>query len=296
MAKHMGGFFMELCKNKIDVHIHTMDIEPEFKHLAEAPSAIDIIEKYKINGIEKGILQTLVSPESRRFLITTENAMEVSKKYNEKFHFAMGLDPRMFKNTENADFTPLLKYYKSKGAVSVGEMTANLYFDDPLYDNLLSQCADFDLPVTIHISPKVGLAYGIVDEAGLYRLEKMLKKYPKLKIIGHSWDFWNYLYKDTEVKKSEEGRLFELFGKYDNFYADFSAGSGFTAIRKDEINGLKFINTFKDRVMFGTDCLFDNEGFNPLALWLDENYLNGNLSKELYFNFCRENAVKIFKL
>ena len=284
---------MQLCKNKIDVHIHTMDIDPIIRNIAEGPSPEKIIENYKINGIEKGILQTLVSPESRRFIITTESAMSIAEKYKKNFHFAIGLDPRMYTNSEKSDFAPLFEYYKSKGAVSVGEMTANLYFDDPLYDNLLSQCADFNLPVTIHISPKVGLAYGIVDEAGLYRLEKMLKKYPKLKIIGHSWDFWNYLYKDTEVKKSEEGRLFELFSKYENLYADFSAGSGFTAIKKDEINGLKFINAFKDRVMFGTDCSFDKDGINPLAHWLDLNYLNGTLSKELYFNFCRENAVRI---
>ena len=161
---------------------------------------------------------------------------------------------------------------------------------------MLYYCAEYDLPVTIHVSPKLNLAYGVVDGEGLYRLEKMLKKYPKLKIVGHSWDFWNYIYKDSEIKKSEEGRLFELFSKYENLYADFSAGSGFTAIRKDEANGFKFLNSFKDRVMFGTDISFDAEGINPLSKFFDEKYLNGEISKELYFNFCRENAKKLYKL
>lgn len=288
---------MELCKNKIDVHIHAMENELLVKDIWEAPLPETVIENYKKSGIEKGILQALVSPESRRFIMTTETVMHIKDKYPASFNFAIGIDPRMFGNNEKADFSKIFEFYKQRGAVSVGEMTANLYFDDPLYDNLLAQCAEFDLPVTIHVSPKVGLAYGVVDEEGLFRIEKMLKKYPKLKVIGHSWDFWNYIYKSREIVKSEEGRLFELFGKYENLYADFSAGSGFTAIKKDEANGFKFLNTFSDRVMFGTDCSFRAEdGVSPLSEWIDEKYVNGAISKELYFKFCRENAVKLFKL
>ena len=290
---------MELCKNKIDVHIHAMENELPVKDMWEAPLPETVIENYKKSGIEKGILQALVSPESRRFIMTTETVMHIKDKYPESFNFAIGIDPRMFSNNEKADFSKIFEFYKQRGAVSVGEMTANLYFDDPLYDNLLAQCAEFDLPVTIHVSPKVGLAYGVVDEEGLFRIEKMLKKYPKLKIIGHSWDFWNYIYKSKsrEIIKSGEGRLFELFGKYENLYADFSAGSGFTAIKKDEANGFKFLNAFSDRVMFGTDCSFRAEdGVSPLSQWIDEKYVRGEISKELYFKFCRENAVELFEL
>ena len=196
---------MELCKNKIDVHIHAMENELPVKDMWEAPLPETVIENYKKSGIEKGILQALVSPESRRFIMTTETVMHIKDKYPESFNFAIGIDPRMFGNNEKADFSKIFEFYKQRGAVSVGEMTANLYFDDPLYDNLLAQCAEFDLPVTIHVSPKVGLAYGVVDEEGLFRIEKMLKKYPKLKVIGHSWDYWNYIYKNREIVKSEEG-------------------------------------------------------------------------------------------
>ena len=61
---------------------------------------------------------------------------------------------------------------------------------------------------------------------------KMLKKYPKLKIFGHSQAFWAHMSKDVDREimkgypkgKVEKGRLWELFEKYDNIFGDMSAG------------------------------------------------------------------------
>ena len=50
------------------------------------------------------------------------------------------------------------------------------------YDTRFGYCAELDLPVTIHIAPQFGGYYGIVDELGLPRIEKMLKRHPKLKL------------------------------------------------------------------------------------------------------------------
>ena len=44
-----------------------------------------------------------------------------------------------------------------------------------MVDNLLARCAENNLPVIIHISPALRYNYGLVDEMGLPRLEKMLK-------------------------------------------------------------------------------------------------------------------------
>ena len=71
----------------------------------------------------------------------------------------------------DSDFGKLIEAYKALGAKAVGEVTGNLHFDGPLYDNMLAQCAEHDIPVTIHISPELNWSYGVVDEPGLFRLE-----------------------------------------------------------------------------------------------------------------------------
>lgn len=293
---------MPICNQKIDIHAHATLIKyPDKNFVFLSPDAL--LEKYKEYGISQGLLLPLISPEHHAFITPTEMVETIVSDYPDHFYGAMGLDPRMLNNLPNSDFGPLMEYYKARGAKSVGEMTANINFDDPLYDNLLAQCAEHDLPVTIHISPAVGYDYGVVDEPGLPRLEKMLKKYPKLKIFGHSQAFWAHISTnvDSELMKRYPtgkvipGRLYELFEKYDNLYGDLSAGSGFNALFRDVENGLKFLDIFQDRLMFGCDfCRPHDSG--KLAMWLDRMYTEGNLSPEVYLKVCRENAIRILNL
>ena len=295
---------MPICNRKIDIHAHAILTDCPDPYLVTMPSPESVLARYDRLGIEKGLLLPIVSADSMPFVITTEIARQVTERYPDRFYFAMGLDPRMCGHTEKADFGPLMEFYRSKGAKGVGEVTANLYLDDPLYDNMLAQCAEHDMPVTIHISPEVGFTYGMVDEPGLYRLEKMLKKYPKLKILAHSAAFWTHMSKDVTVAdmkrypepgKVVPGRLWELFEKYENLYADLSAYSGYYALVRDEENGLRFLKTFRERMLFGCDfCLPDQDG--KLAMWLDKCYLNGDLSEDVYWDICRNNAVRLLNL
>lgn len=295
---------MPICNNKIDVHahaIHTTFTDIDICHL---PTPESVLARYDQAGIEKGMLLPLVSAEARNLMSTTEQVMDIAKEFPGRFFFAMGLDPRMMGHSVNADFGKLIEAYKALGAKAVGEVTGNLYFDCPLYDNMLAQCAEHDIPVTIHISPELGWSYGVVDEPGLHRLEKMLKKYPKLRLFGHSTALWAHMAAGTTVedmKKYPEpgkivpGRLWELFEKYDNFYGDLSANSAFFALTRDEENGLNFLDTFQDKMMFGCDLCAPWDTCR-LAKWLDEKYLNGSLSEEAYWKICRENAVRLLKL
>lgn len=295
---------MPICNNKIDVHAHAIHSTFTDTDICMLSSPESVLARYDQAGIEKGLLLPLTSAEARNVMSTTEQVMEIAKEYPDRFLFAMGLDPRMMGNSVNADFGKLIEAYKALGAKAVGEVTGNLYFDDPLYDNMLAQCAEHDIPVIIHVSPEVGWSYGVVDEPGLYRLEKMLKKYPKLRIFGHSTALWAHMSAGTtaeDMKKYPEpgkfvpGRLWELFAKYDNFYGDLSAGSAFYALTRDEENGLNFLNTFQDKMLFGCDlCLPGNVCL--LAHWLDKKYLDGSLSEEVYWKVCRENAVRQLKL
>ena len=102
--------------------------------------------------------------------------------------------------------------------------------------------------------------YGIIDELGLPRLEKMLKKHPKLKIFGHSQCFWSEIGENSEELRNtypegkvKNGRLPELLRKYENLYCDLSAGSGANALMRDREHAARFIEEFSDRLLYGCD-------------------------------------------
>lgn len=295
---------MPVCNRKIDIHAHAILTDCPDLYMVGLLTPEEVLSHYDQFGIEKGLLLPLTTADSLPFIVSTETTMRIVNMYPDRFLFGMGLDPRMCGNRADADFGPLMDFYQSKGALTVGEVTANLYLDDPRYDNLFAQCAERGLPVTIHISPEVGFTYGMVDEPGLYRLEKMLRKYPKLKILAHSPAFWAHMAADVTAEdmkrypqpgKIKPGRLWELFAECENLYADLSGGSGFYALSRDEENGLRFLETFRDRMLFGCDfCTPSHTGL--LAMWLDSCCLEGRLSEETYLKICRENAVKLLKL
>lgn len=293
---------MPVCKNKIDIHAHISPANtyPAFGSFINCD---DLIAKYDQLGVEKGLLMALISPERRSFPVLTEHVMQVAEQHPDRFMFAIGLDPRMSSYSPTADFRPILEWYKAKGAKAVGEMTANLPFDHPLYDNMLAQCAELDLPVTIHMCPGVGVSYGVVDEPGLPRLERMLKKHRNLTIFGHSQCFWAHMSacEDAETMggypsgKVTPGKLWSLMDECENLYCDLSAGSGYNALARDPENGFRFLEKYQDRILFGQDIAYAKDN-PPLSGWLDEMYLAGNISETVYWKVCRENAVRVLKL
>jgi predicted TIM-barrel fold metal-dependent hydrolase len=158
------------------------------------------------------------------------------------------------------------------------------------------------MPVLFHIGPQVGGCYGIVDDLGLPRLEKMLKKFPGLQFIGHSQPFWAEIGADaTEANRNSyptgkvvPGRLIELFELYPNLYGDMSAGSGFNAVARDPEFGYAFIEKYQDRLYFGTDiCAPEND--MQLSFWLDEAVQNKKISQTAYEKVCRGNALKLLE-
>jgi predicted TIM-barrel fold metal-dependent hydrolase len=200
-----------------------------------------IKKKYDELGIEKGILLPEVSPECGFSIQSNEEVYELTKKYSDLFYWFCSLDPRMGNNSPTTDFSYFLNHYKSLGAKGMGELMANLYVDDPLMENLFFHCAECNMPVIIHIAPSTYGYYGIIDDLGLPRLEKIIKKYPKLKILGHSQPFWAEIGNDVTDEnrnsypegKVKEGRIVKLMREYENLYGDMSAGSGFNAISRD---------------------------------------------------------------
>lgn len=293
---------------KIDVHAHATPFPQFAPNLLTGEKLIspeELIKKYDELNIEKGILLPLTSGEYHPEQITSSDCAYTASRFPDRFLWFCGIDPRANGHDENANLSTLINHYKSLGAKGVGECTPQLYFDDKFMDNFLYHCAECDMPVTIHLAPKVGGYYGIIDDVGLYRMEKMLKKHKKLKILGHSAMFWSHISGDVTFEtlnsypsgKVKEGRLANLLRDYENLYCDFSACSGMNAITRDKEYGLRFLEEFADKVMYGCDICTNSQNFAlDFDAILDEFVKDGSMSKENYYKFVRGNAIKVLKL
>lgn len=294
---------MEFVK-KIDVHAHTtMWDKALLQPGVTMATPSELRESFAKMGVDKAFFLPLISPEHRFCLQTNEEAEYVANQNADLFYWFCNVDPRMGRNRADSDLSKILGEYKRRGAIGVGEVTANLYTDDPLMENFFYHCAECDLPVTVHMTAYASGSYGIIDDMGLPRLEKMLKKYPKLRILGHSACFWCEISRDVTEDMREgypkgkvsPGRVVELLREYPNLYCDLSAGGGFNAISRDEEFGYRFIEEFSDRLMYGADLSVAGQ-MSPLVGWLDEGYAKGCISYENYKKVCRGNAIRVFGL
>ena len=64
-----------------------------------------------------------------------------------------------------------------------GEITANMYFDDPYVENLFITVKNVKCRCCFHIGPTIGGCYGLVDSC-LPRLEKELDKFPDYNLLA----------------------------------------------------------------------------------------------------------------
>jgi predicted TIM-barrel fold metal-dependent hydrolase len=294
----MGGNIMR----KIDIHANTRMTAgiPRMGSGTTYASPEQLIERYKELGIEKSVILPGVNLECGQHIQSNEEAIALVEKYPELFYWYCNIDPRMGKNRSDTDLSYFLNYYKRLGAKGVGEVCANMYFDDPFMENLFYHCEKCGMPLLFHIGPQIGGCYGIVDDIGLHRLEKELAKFPKLIFIGHSQPFWAEISSDVTAEnrnrypkgKVSEGRVVKLMRKYPNLYGDLSAGSGYNAVSRDPEFGYAFIEEFQDRLLFGTDiCSPDDD--RKLSFWLDKAAGDGMISQKAYARVCRENALRL---
>ncbi|MBQ9773400.1 MAG: amidohydrolase family protein [Clostridia bacterium] len=293
---------------KIDIHAHVTAFPqyaaPNRNDGYRMPSAEELFVFYDKLNIEKGVLLPIISPEATCLPMTNENCKWLADQFPERFVWFCNVDPRAINNSPKSDFAFLLHHYRALGARGVGEMTSNIYADDPRMDALFGACEKEKMPVTIHIAPEPQGYYGIVDEMGLPRLEKMLKKHPELVILGHSQPFWAEIGECTEEirntypsGKVKEGQLPKLLREYGNLYCDLSAGSAANALMRDRDYAARFIEEFADRLYYGCDiCAVHNTHPYTFNDFLDGMRETGEISEENYRKIVRENAVKLLGL
>ena len=162
------------------------------------------------------------------------------------------------------------------------------------------------MPVVFHCTGQGHGVYGLYDEVGLPRLEKLLTSAPDTIIVGHAPGFWSeisgritpeskFLYPEGRIDK--EGSLSKLLRKYKNLYADISGTSGFNAISRDKDYGIKFLDEFQDRILFGTDTVYgDKAGRRPHLEYLRDLLSEGHINEQVFNNVTGENALKVMKL
>ena len=286
----------------IDIHVHIAR-----NHSAPGsggryyPTPEEMLGFMDEAGIDMAVVMARVSPECGIRLVPPADVLEMCALHPKRLIPFCNLDPRMLTNGPDADFRPMLRYYRECGCKGIGEYLPNLPFDDPLNMNLFRQAAEMGMPITFHIGPTLGGCYGCYDELGLPRLEKVMREIPDLKLFGHSQPFWSEIGADvTEQTRGgypkgpvKEGRLVHLMRTYPNLYGDLSAGSGLNAISRDPAFGYGFMTEFQDRLFFGTDICSHNVADWSEVTYLKESLDQGGISREVYDKITWKNANRV---
>ncbi|MHA1731187.1 MAG: amidohydrolase family protein [Promethearchaeota archaeon] len=290
----------------VDIHVHTHDPPgiPRSWGGDTFATPAQVIARYEELGIEKGVILPWVNPECAYIFNSHEEVLEICEKHGKWFVPFCNVDPRMVSNSPDAPLLNVLLYYQDRGCRGVGEVCANLPFDDPLVENLLRACELAGMPFLFHVAVQIGGLYGLYDNPGLPRLEGALRKFPDLVFLGHSQAFWSEIgplhdpaerggYPTGPVE--EPGRVVELMRRYPNLHGDLSAWSGYNAISRDEDFGASFLEEFQDRLYFGTD-LCSPGGEVPQVQYLLRLRDEGKISNAAFRKIARENAVALLGL
>ncbi len=296
----------------IDIHAHAYRKPVPF--VCEFRTAEQVISLYDEQGIDKGVLLPIVSPEIY-FPQANEDILEMAAQYPDRFIPFCNIDPRVLTNSADAPLDRVLRYYRDQGCKGLGEVMINLPMIHPLVQNLFKHAQDVGFPVIFDGSALVGGDFGLYDEPGLPQLEYTLRRFPRLVMLGHGPIFWAEIGPlETPGQRGggftpdggefppdpptgpikEEGVVPKLFRRYPNLYGDLSDLNPFNALTRDPEYGPKFVEEFQDRLLFGTDCVV------PMPLHTAEMLIEWRDSKkisETAFNkVARENAMKLLNL
>jgi len=288
----------------IDIHVHAQRFSgPLRSNNRDFSSPEWLIERYDKIDVDKAVLLPLVSPECRYTITTTEEMLDICERYPDRFIPFCNVDPRAISDGPDAPLDKLLSYYRDRGCKGIGEVTANLRFDDPRVENLFRHCEALGLPLTFHISPTMGGNYGLYDDPGLPLLDNALAKFPNLIFLGHSQAFWVEIaplesssrnsYPKSPI--AEEGAVPRLMREHPNLHGDLSAGSGHNALARDIDYAARFLEEFQDRLYFGTDiCAPDTP--TPLVDLMRSMRDEGRISEAVFNKIAHENAVRLLGL
>ncbi len=290
----------------IDAHLHTVRRKGLPRNAAGAnyPTPEELMAMMDRTGVDRGILLPSLSPECSFQRSTNEDVLEVCEAYPGRFYPFCNVDPRAGSNSPDADLSFHLEYYRGRGCLGVGEITANLEFNDPLVQNLFRHCERCRMPVLFHIGPQRGGCYGLIDALGLPGLEASLEAFPKLTFIGHSQPFWAEISGDATPANRNTyppgpvtpgGALPRLMEAHANLYCGWDANSGYNALTRDPEFGWSFMERFHERILFGTD-ICDPGNDHRHAEYLRASRGAARISEAAFENISWLTANRLFRL
>src|SRR5687768_763615 len=138
-----------------------------------------------------------------------------------------------------------------------GEWKFRMMFDDERCIALFRKAGALKCPVVLHLDAPTlpDRATGAPIEQEMWfggtidRLERALQLCPETTFIGHAPGFWRYISGDEAScpdaygagPVTPGGRVPQLLDRYENLYADLSAGSSLGALRRDPKHGREFV-------------------------------------------------------
>jgi len=288
----------------IDFHTH---IGRAGKRRTDSLEPVELVLKMDKRGIDKSVVLPLHDSPSGWYYSTTETVLAAYNQFPNRIIPFAQIDPRFGDNLPTTDFSNLLAEYKERGCLGVGEITANMYFDDAMVINLARQSGEAGLPVLFHAAHRIGGTYGLVDDLGLPRLEKLINEAPDTILVAHGPAWWSEISADATDETrggypkgpvTSPGRVAQLLEIYPNLYGELSAGSGFNGITRDPEYGLKFLDDFQDKILFGTDTLNRNmnEDQVPIVGFMKRILEDGQITPEAHAKITNENAKKLLGL
>ena len=287
----------------IDVHAHIGRLNPDRREMLDAN---DLVNKMDVWGIDKSCVHCLSEhPEAHYLESDTEDVIAACSKYPDRLIPFCLIDPRFGTNDDKMDFSYRLEEYVARGCKGMGEMLPKMYFDDPRCLNLFRQVGEFGLPIIFDMNDSPN-HYGLRDDYGLPRLEKALQECPNTVLVGHGPTFWAEISKEVPEQRAgypngpvvPGGAVPRLMEKYENLWADLSAGSGYTGITRDEQFGLEFLDQFQDKLMFGTDhcSRYINNPEAPIVDFMQRVREEKLLSEEACDKMASGNAIRLMDL
>lgn len=290
-------------KGIIDFHTHIGRVG---KEPTVTLDAADLVRKMDRHGIEMSVVLPLHdSPCGWYLSCTTEDVIRETNRFPGRLIPFCQIDPRFGNNSARTDFSSLLEEYKARGCRGVGEMIANLYYDDPMVINLVVQCGRAGLPVVFHGASRIGGTYGLADDIGLPRLERLLQAAPETVLCGHGPAFWSEISSNVDEKTrggypkdpvAGPGRIPALMAQYPNLYGDLSAHSAYNAITRSPDFGLEFLDRFQDRLLFATDTMRHSMQDMPMLDMLKRGLAEGRIKEVVFDKITRANAAALLRL
>lgn len=284
----------------IDIHTHLGAF-----HYGQELTAELLVRFMDLYGVERACVLPLISPESAPITQPVTTALAAHKQFPERIIPFCAVDPRAVTEPGKraghvvgvAGLVDILKRYEDAGCRGLGEHKTGLFFDAPQQMNLYEACDRVGLPILFHLDDIRN-----PDTPGLPRLERVLKTFPNLPLIGHAAGFWASISGDATWEDFGRyppvpkpivagGALDRLLAKYPNLYGDLSEPGGEKAIARDPNFGRAFILRHADQLLFGTDVLAPDQKIPQFAL------LDGlELPEDVQYKIYRGNAIRLLKL